>query len=146
MSLRWRKQCQHFWSSSSENVLDLLQKKHLLLGLSGTLQHRIGTEAFHLQPSCCIPTGICWSPAISHGMSWSNSAMLPLSSRNRTNDKNHFPVPRHAIHRIRSRDFGHCTNITMIFFRSSQADTTGVGIDVPFWGLVSHHLPISVGD
>ena len=23
---------------------------------------------------------------------------------------------------------------------------TGVGIDVPFWGLVSHHLQISVGN
>ena len=23
---------------------------------------------------------------------------------------------------------------------------SGVGIDVPFWGFVSHHLPISVGD
>ena len=27
-----------------------------------------------------------------------------------------------------------------------QIDVTGVGIDVPFWRLVSHHLQISVGD
>ena len=90
-------------------------------------------------PSCCIPTGICSSPAISHGQTLRCYHFHLGIGTTKKMKKIHVPVTRHAIpaipnhtwqhetyciHQFQFFRSGHCT-CTMIFFkRSSQADTT----------------------